>query len=265
MVVDDDVVIRKLLRQMLHKLVPHREIVEVGDGSEAVNLCAKGTQFALVIMDLEMPKMDGDIAASRIRRMYPSSGAGAPPIIAMTAHTLGAEALSALHAAGILEVVIKPPTKDVLRGLLTTYRLRPSGGTGSGGGSLSLERGRTLEIDLERRLSGHQRTGGSGSGSGSGRSRSRSPDLTSLRPAHYHHHHHGGAVRHSSVDDHIMGRPPLRGMPEMTYTGRGGVASPVRHSSMDDDVGIPRHMLRRSLLGTGGGGNGGEAQGGCGE
>lgn len=57
LVVDDDSLVRKIHMKLLRKLELQTEAVE--NGKEAVDLCQSGKSFDLVLMDMEMPIMDG--------------------------------------------------------------------------------------------------------------------------------------------------------------------------------------------------------------
>ena len=80
------------------------EFTMVHDGSQAVDLVqAKGPGFFdLVLMDVQMPVMDGYEAAQRIRIIDATL-----PIIGLTAHAFG-DALAACDAAGMVAHVSKP-------------------------------------------------------------------------------------------------------------------------------------------------------------
>ncbi len=56
----------------------------VGDGVAAVDACA-AERFDVVLMDLQMPGMDGYAATAAIRRREEAQGAGPTPILALTA------------------------------------------------------------------------------------------------------------------------------------------------------------------------------------
>jgi len=80
------------------------EIVTAGDGEEAirqVNL----QPFDLILMDLQMPALDGTTATRRIRAM--SLPQGQPPIVALSADALPAHRDQALQA-GMDDYLIKP-------------------------------------------------------------------------------------------------------------------------------------------------------------
>jgi CheY-like chemotaxis protein/PAS domain-containing protein len=76
----------------------------VCDGAEAVE-AARGGGYDLILMDIQMPVMDGVAATGAIRRL--AGAAGAVPILALTANTL-AEQRAAYAAAGMQGCVAKP-------------------------------------------------------------------------------------------------------------------------------------------------------------
>jgi CheY-like chemotaxis protein len=69
---DDDPAVRRLLRRLL-EIVPQLEIVgEAGDGSEAVAL-VQSTHPDVVLLDVDMPRLDGVSAAELIFSYYPQT------------------------------------------------------------------------------------------------------------------------------------------------------------------------------------------------
>ncbi len=67
---DDDGPIRKVLGRALTRF--GMTVVEVADGEEAVALVmATPERFRLVILDLTMPRLNGDAALMRIRELAP--------------------------------------------------------------------------------------------------------------------------------------------------------------------------------------------------
>ena len=99
-------------------------VVELAiNGRVAVErLRAQPTRYALVLMDLQMPEMDGFEATRLIRQEL---GLTELPIVAMTAHALADERHHCL-AVGMQDHVAKPIDPPNLRAVLTRW-LAPSG------------------------------------------------------------------------------------------------------------------------------------------
>ena len=57
LVVDDEQRMRKLVKDFLTK--KNFEVLEAGDGEEAVEIFFENKDIALLILDVMMPKMDG--------------------------------------------------------------------------------------------------------------------------------------------------------------------------------------------------------------
>ena len=58
------------------------------NGCEAVATATSGVRFDLVLMDVQMPEMDGFEATQKIRQFEHSAGRPRVPIVAMTAHAM---------------------------------------------------------------------------------------------------------------------------------------------------------------------------------
>lgn len=84
------------------------EVVQAWNGEEAVEQFAKSPEFSfdVILMDMQMPKLDGCGAARAIRRMDRRDAASVP-IIAVTANAF-AEDLAATSAAGMDAHISKP-------------------------------------------------------------------------------------------------------------------------------------------------------------
>ncbi len=78
----------------------------VGDGAQAVDAWAGGT-WDLILMDVQMPVMDGPEAARAIREAERSQGRARTPIVALTANAMAHQHAEYL-AAGMDQVVAKP-------------------------------------------------------------------------------------------------------------------------------------------------------------
>ncbi|MBI5877008.1 MAG: PAS domain S-box protein [Chloroflexi bacterium] len=90
----------------------------VGNGREAVAGVANHT-YGLVLMDCQMPDMDGYEAARAIRRAEAATGAHLP-IIAMTAHAMQGDR-ELCQAAGMDDYIAKPVTLEKLQAVLSVW------------------------------------------------------------------------------------------------------------------------------------------------
>jgi CheY-like chemotaxis protein len=101
LVVDDEETVRSTATLMLRKL--GFEVVERSDGSQAVDAFrAEPDRFALVLMDLTMPRMSGDQAFTEIRRVRPDLG-----ILLMSGYN-ELEATSRFTGQGMAHFIQKP-------------------------------------------------------------------------------------------------------------------------------------------------------------
>jgi signal transduction histidine kinase/CheY-like chemotaxis protein len=116
LIADDNPVNRKLTLQQLAKLGYRADAV--ADGAEAVNAVA-GTAYDIVLMDCEMPELDGFGATRAIRAAERATGAHVK-IIAMTANALAGDRERCI-AAGMDDYLAKPVQLAELRGALERY------------------------------------------------------------------------------------------------------------------------------------------------
>ncbi len=100
------------------------------NGAEAIKALST-TPYDLVLMDMQMPLMDGLDATIQIRNPHSPVLNHAIPIIAMTAHALQ-EARSKCLAAGMNDYISKPVTPQALARILEKWL--PTAKSGGGGG-----------------------------------------------------------------------------------------------------------------------------------
>jgi hypothetical protein len=114
LLVDDDKNSAFMVESMLDFLGVTAEVAE--NGRVAVDKAA-GAGYAAVLMDIEMPEMDGLDATKAIRAHEAETGAAAVKIIAMTGHTTtGIKVLCEM--AGMDGILHKPFDLEGLRGKL---------------------------------------------------------------------------------------------------------------------------------------------------
>ena len=99
---EDNAINQLLARRILEK--QGHSVTQVSNGKEAVEVFEK-TAFDLVLMDVQMPEMNGYEATAAIRAMQ--NGRSRTPIIALTAHAMSGDRERCL-AAGMDEFVSKP-------------------------------------------------------------------------------------------------------------------------------------------------------------
>ncbi len=117
LVVEDNPINQFVAKETLLDLGCRVDIAE--DGQSAVERCAE-TRFDLVLMDCQMPVMDGFQATAEIRK---GPGGKDLPIVAMTAHAMVGDRERCL-AAGMDDYLSKPVERSELRAVLERYSSR---------------------------------------------------------------------------------------------------------------------------------------------
>ncbi len=116
LLVEDNKINRKVATRMLEKLGMQISVAE--DGEQALNRLTKET-FDLVLMDCQMPVMDGYAATGRIREQEKITGKH-QTIIALTANTEGDYRQRCL-AAGMDDYLAKPYRKEALADIVNRW------------------------------------------------------------------------------------------------------------------------------------------------
>ena len=112
LIAEDNEINRIMIGEMIKST--HAKLAFAVNGKEALK-AATSLNFDVVLMDIQMPEMDGIQSLREIRRKKPEQ-----IVIAVTANVLPDEQ-SRYWAEGFNDIVAKPVDKDGLLSLLTTY------------------------------------------------------------------------------------------------------------------------------------------------
>ncbi|VFQ47343.1 response regulator [Desulfoluna butyratoxydans] len=117
LVVEDNPTNRLVAQKFLSKLGLKADVAE--NGADAVELL-KVKSYDLVLMDVQMPEMDG-LAATRLIR-DPATGVSNPrvPVVAMTAHAMKEDSDRCLEA-GMNDYISKPISINALREVINRF------------------------------------------------------------------------------------------------------------------------------------------------
>ena len=109
LIVEDSSTIRAILGLYLKKM--DIEVIEAADGREALERLKEGGQLDLVLVDWNMPEMDGVELIREIRKIPEYD---ALPVVMVTTNS-ESEHLGTAMDAGANEYIQKPCTLDMLR------------------------------------------------------------------------------------------------------------------------------------------------------
>ena len=108
LLVEDNAINQLIAKELLTQAGATVDVAE--DGRQAIAM-ATGRRYGAILMDVQMPVIDGYEATRRILEYYGHDDA--PPIIAMTANSMDGDRERCL-AAGMADYVTKPIDRDVL-------------------------------------------------------------------------------------------------------------------------------------------------------
>mgnify|MGYP003857507655 FL=1 len=114
LLVDDNAI---NLKAMYEQLINMGLVVDqVNNGAQAIQLCTEH-QYDLILMDVQMPGMDGLEATRRIHKLFLDH---TPPIIGISAHVMDSDIANA-RKAGMADYLCKPVIKAALQSSLSKY------------------------------------------------------------------------------------------------------------------------------------------------
>jgi len=105
LVVDDETRMRKLVKDFLNKA--GYDVLEAGDGEEALNIFNEYKEIGLILLDVMMPKMDGWDVCKEIRK------SSKVPIVMLTARSDEMDELLGFKL-GVDEYISKPFSPKIL-------------------------------------------------------------------------------------------------------------------------------------------------------
>lgn len=117
LVVEDTPMNQQLAQWTLQKLGC---TVDIAANGEIAIQKVRSESYDLILMDLQMPGMDGIAATYEIRRIEITEALHMTPIVAMTAHVLDEDRALA-KAAGMQDFLIKPVSADEFQRVLTRF------------------------------------------------------------------------------------------------------------------------------------------------
>jgi signal transduction histidine kinase len=119
LVAEDNAINRQVIAAMLKQLGIESEIVDDGAAAQQ-RACDPSSGFDAILMDCEMPGMDGYQSTKLIRRNERASGRAKIPIIALTAHALPEYRQRSIEA-GMDDHLSKPLSLGTLTDMLLRY------------------------------------------------------------------------------------------------------------------------------------------------
>ncbi len=116
LIVEDDDISYRYMSKVLEKT--NIGVIRAVTGIEAIELCKKNPDFDLILMDIQLPGINGYEATRRIRAFAPDI-----PIIAQTAHALAEDRKKSLDI-GCNDFITKPIKRNILLRKMEKYLVK---------------------------------------------------------------------------------------------------------------------------------------------
>ncbi|MGB0723340.1 MAG: response regulator [Gammaproteobacteria bacterium] len=117
LLVEDNPVNRKVAQALLKRL--NLNVVNAENGHEALE-CLRQSRFDLVLMDVQMPEMDGLEATRRLRARESELDLPHTPVVALTANAMATDR-SDCRDVGMDDFIAKPIKRDILERVLSRW------------------------------------------------------------------------------------------------------------------------------------------------
>lgn len=120
LLVEDDFLLQLATRKALE--IIGYDCVVVDNGEAAVEKAGLDTAFDIVLMDINLPGIDGIEATRQIRKNEAESSSKRIPIVALTSTTNIKQCLQ----AGMDDFMSKPALMDDLKNMITKWTVKPA-------------------------------------------------------------------------------------------------------------------------------------------
>jgi len=106
LIAEDDPISMLIVSKMLD--IKNASVLEAENGAEAIELLDEAPNVNVVLLDLEMPTMNGYVAVKKIKEKFPSL-----PVLAITANLIDKSMQTSLARDGFTDSISKPFKPDV--------------------------------------------------------------------------------------------------------------------------------------------------------